>query len=478
MMKIICAWIACIFWAANACAASAVYSSTDLLTNPIPVDGSPVAVTEGTEIASVSFAASSNTAEVTVIFVGTCTHSTGDNALVAALFIDGDTVARHVAAINPAGTDYATELTLLYTFVPGTTAAQTYKVRVGSTSGSMRCNAWSYGGVTTFGGGALKSTLTVTETGDTAFAIGQWRMVAASSAWNPRDGAGLVSYQGDLYLLGGWNAYHYPTTNSEVWKSTDGGRTWAFMDYAPWQGRHTVGWGVFDDKIVVIGGDANQGNYIKDIWVFDPYIGWQQMAMSTPWNADGRVLFQTVILEDRILVIGGQTLDEFVSPSEQANLPNPFFSDVWETTDLVNWTKLSDNNVFAPRSTILGQAVLDGRVYLIAGGKYETDGHQRAYFNSIYSAPLTDLSDWRLEAAPPFIGRLYPFLIVYRDEIWMIGGENTGNIAEVWRWKPGTAWRPVSAPWSARHAVSAVVHGNEIIMLGGPLSDTAVWAMN
>lgn len=475
MIKIVILLCAFLSFPLLAHGASDVYTSTDLLTNPIPIDGSPVSASEGTEVLSVVFAASSDTAEVTVRFSGSGTHAVSDNALVAALFIDGDATARRVGFTNPAGPGYAASFSLEYSFVPGDTNPRTYKIRVGSSSGSMRLNA--YAGPLSFGGSA-GATLSVTETDDDVAAKGQWRMVAEESPWSPRDGAGLVSYRGDLYLLGGWNPARFPTTNNEVWKSSDDGKTWQFLHYAPWQGRHTVGWGVFNDQIVVIGGDVNQSTYISDIWTFDPENGWLMAAISAPWNTYGRGLFQTVILEDRILIIGGQTLDEFVIPQERANLPNPFFSDVWETTDLVNWIKLSDNNVFAPRSTIVGQAVLDGRVYLIGGGQYETSGYPRAYSSTIYSAPLTDLSDWRAEPAPPWGGRNYPKLVVYKDEIWMIGGHDGADLAEVWRWKPGTPWRQSNAPWAPRHAASATVHNSEIILLGGPLDKTAVWAMN
>ena len=65
-----------------------------------------------------------------------------------------------------------------------------------------------------------------------------WSCVSSEAAWSPRDGAQLVSFQGKLFLLGGWNQYAGERADlagagkgsfesevcSEVWCSDDGGR--------------------------------------------------------------------------------------------------------------------------------------------------------------------------------------------------------------------------------------------------------------
>jgi hypothetical protein len=37
----------------------------------------------------------------------------------------------------------------------------------------------------------------------------RWSCVSSEVAWSPRDGAQLVSFQGKLFLLGGWNQYAF-----------------------------------------------------------------------------------------------------------------------------------------------------------------------------------------------------------------------------------------------------------------------------
>ncbi len=73
----------------------------------------------------------------------------------------------------------------------------------------------------------------------------RWEQVNETAAFAPRDGAGLLSYQGRMWLLGGWNPrdkVHFPRIcNNEVWSSTDGADWQLEVRQAPWEGRHAAG---------------------------------------------------------------------------------------------------------------------------------------------------------------------------------------------------------------------------------------------
>ncbi|MGE3779682.1 MAG: hypothetical protein AB7F89_21000, partial [Pirellulaceae bacterium] len=55
-----------------------------------------------------------------------------------------------------------------------------------------------------------------------------WELVTDAAPWAPRDGAGALTFRGQMWLLGGWNpsAAHrsfFPRIcNNEVWSSPDG----------------------------------------------------------------------------------------------------------------------------------------------------------------------------------------------------------------------------------------------------------------
>jgi hypothetical protein len=75
-----------------------------------------------------------------------------------------------------------------------------------------------------------------------------WSCVSGVVPWSPRDGAQLVSLNGRLFLLGGWNQYAESNADlagagagtfdsevcSEVWASDSAGASWEFVGAAPW----------------------------------------------------------------------------------------------------------------------------------------------------------------------------------------------------------------------------------------------------
>lgn len=106
----------------------------------------------------------------------------------------------------------------------------------------------------------------------------EWVNVTVNAEFAPRHGAGGLSYQGKMWLIGGWNPgaaqkeFFPRICNNEVWNSTDGTK-WSlakpnsFKDQSfdpatDWEGRHTAGYAVFRDRMWIIGGDANQGHYV------------------------------------------------------------------------------------------------------------------------------------------------------------------------------------------------------------------------
>eukprot|EP01052_Picozoa_sp_SAG31_P033917 SAG31_NODE_3895_length_3773_cov_21.681818_3_plen_139_part_00 len=100
-----------------------------------------------------------------------------------------------------------------------------------------------------------------------------WELRNGQSPWRPRDGAGLLSFNGSLFMLGGWRyRSDVPsgpgglldqkfentiwTVDSEVWRSDDDGKSWQNVTArAGWPGRHTFGHVVHNAKMFVVGGD-------------------------------------------------------------------------------------------------------------------------------------------------------------------------------------------------------------------------------
>jgi hypothetical protein len=128
-----------------------------------------------------------------------------------------------------------------------------------------------------------------------------WTQITDEAAFAPRDGAGALSFQKQMWLLGGWNPsdkkFFPHVCNSEVWSTPDG-KTWALQTHADWEGRHTAGYAVHDDKMWIVGGDPIQGHYQNDVWHSSDGTHWQQATASVPWGP--RALHYTVAFENKL----------------------------------------------------------------------------------------------------------------------------------------------------------------------------------
>jgi hypothetical protein len=124
-------------------------SNADLNTTFTRADSVPP-ITEGTSIGSVVITPKSTTSVIRVRLNAVASASAAKHA-IAALFVNGATNSVKVTESYIPAADVGVPLTLEYSYVPGSTSAQTIQVRVGANSGAMRLNGTSaarlYGGV-------------------------------------------------------------------------------------------------------------------------------------------------------------------------------------------------------------------------------------------------------------------------------------------------------------------------------------------
>ena len=300
----------------------------------------------------------------------------------------------------------------------------------------------------------------------------QWTQVTDSAAYTPRDGAGAAVLNGQMWLLGGWNPDAYPpySTTNEVWKSTFGAN-WTFVNYAPWEGRHTFGNVIYDNKTWVLGGDPLRGHYQPDVWYSADGVNWTQATAEAPWGE--RCLQCAVVHDGKIWVMGGETMTQFV-PSGP---PDTHYNDVWCSTDGVNWTQVTASAAWSPRGMIGGSVEFNGRMWLLGGGTYSP----RSYFNDVWSS--ADGVDWRRDlAAAPWAPRQYHDVAVFDNKMWVLEGYNGelgGNRNDVWCSSDGVNWTELpDTPWAPRHAASVFVFDNALWMVAGNNMEKDVWRLD
>ncbi len=294
----------------------------------------------------------------------------------------------------------------------------------------------------------------------------KWNCVTENAAFAGRDGAGALVFKNKMWLLGGWNpndkVYFPHICNSEVWSSSDGASWTLETAQAPWEGRHTAGYAVHNDRMWIVGGDANQGHYQNDVWSSPDGIHWDLVNDNVPWGP--RVLHYTVVFDNKIWVMGGQTILQF------AEAPEVFYSDVWNSSDGITWTQVTEKASWPPRGMIGGSVVFEDRMWILGGGTYDTPTTpDRLYYNDVWSS--ADGVNWQqhLESAP-WAPRQYHEVAVFDDKMWVMEGCDriSGNRADVWYSSDGVDWRELSnTPWAPRHAASVFVYDDGLWMVAG-----------
>ena len=319
----------------------------------------------------------------------------------------------------------------------------------------------------------------------------EWEKVTMEAPFPPRDGLGVLAYKDRMWVLGGWNPtdkVNFPRIcSNEVWSSQDG-LTWTeekkntYLDKSfdveqDWEGRHCAGYVVFQDKMWILGSDANQGYYMYDVWNSEDGKVWNfvNKGKPVPWGL--RALQHTLVFKNKIWVMGGQTMPTHAQSDEK------FYRDIWTTSDGVNWEEVIPKEPYwSARGMIGGNAVFKDRMWILGGGTFDTlDTPSREFYNDVWSS--SDGINWErnLEKAP-WVPRQFHEVATFDDRLWVLEGfgpkKNPANRNDVWHSSDGVNWYPLpKTPWTVRHAAGVVVYDNALWMIAGNNMQSDVWKL-
>ncbi len=215
-----------------------------------------------------------------------------------------------------------------------------------------------------------------------------WTCVTRNGPFAARDGAGALTFHGKMWLLGGWNPSdkaHFPRIcNNEVWSSTDGAQ-WTlekpntFLDArfdptADWEGRHTAGYVVFEDKMWILGGDPIQGHYQFDVWNSADGKKWKPRQQGSPPSPGARACSST---RSCFATRSGSWAAR--RPRNSPPADEVFYRDVWNTSDGIHWNQVKlEEPCWPQRGMIGGSVVFNDRMWILGGGTYDTPERAQA----------------------------------------------------------------------------------------------------
>jgi hypothetical protein len=184
------------------------------------------------------------------------------------------------------------------------------------------------------------------------------------------------------------------------------------------------------------------------------------------WSADGtnwtrlpkndwgeRIYTAFIYFQDKAWMFGGMQYKE-----------KQFVNDVWFSADGSTWERAGTAQ-WQPRG---GHTMIffKNKLWLFGGANgVLPDGTLNTFLNDVWSSE--DGIHWTEEtAAAPWTARDYPKILVFRDTLYMLGGQGH---ADVWRSANGTSWKQLiaEAEWQKRYDYGALVFDNRMWVFGG-----------
>ena len=215
---------------------------------------------------------------------------------------------------------------------------------------------------------------------------------------------------------------------------------------------------------------------------YDGALNWQQITKKAEWNK--RWDHEVAVLNDELYLVGGYNQGQFNG--------DPYFEDVWKSTNGENWTQIVDNAPWLGRrghSLITFNDGTGDALYLIGGFSVNEETGVRAYNNDVWKS--ADGASWTeikmnnevgVKDTTDWVARMNHKCVVAnhggQDYIYLVGGSTMltgieGRYAikytnDVWRSTNGIDWENVGiTDYGIRAEHAMVVDANGTIYLQG-----------
>ncbi len=204
-----------------------------------------------------------------------------------------------------------------------------------------------------------------------------WSM-EGEAGWSCRVCHSYEVFRGRIWIMGGvsdWKEDSDRTLKNDIWSSADG-KSWNLeLAEAPWCKRRDARLFVFQDKLWLMGGGAQNRHQrpLRDVWCSEDGVNWEIISEEAPWSP--RLWFAQAIYRGCIWVLGGW-------------LPEPGnMNDIWFTRDGMNWTEVKCGKIWTGRH--------QPAVYVFKDRLWIAGGHANPVSNEVWS---WNISEERLNA--------------------------------------------------------------------------------
>jgi len=278
----------------------------------------------------------------------------------------------------------------------------------------------------------------------------QWTETTSSAAWNARDYHTSLSYDNELWVIGGQNS---GGNLNDAWYSSDGVAWVQATPVATFTARYGHSSVVYNNLMWVIGGGVSGYSFFNDAWYSSDGANWLEATNNAAFSA--RYLQTSFVFDSQMWVIAGYATS------------SALMNDVWSSTDGITWTQVTGTAGFSPRQAPTG-VVYNNKMWIIGGDTgggwtkdvwYSSDGinwtettnnafpvsdsyKPFVYGGSLYvynenNSQLYESSDgitWSMvsiSTTPP--NTHYAAGTIFNNAFWMSGGQVSGaNVNTVW----------------------------------------------
>ncbi|WP_308993360.1 kelch repeat-containing protein [Mariniflexile litorale] len=221
---------------------------------------------------------------------------------------------------------------------------------------------------------------------------------------------------------------------------------------------------VFNNEVWSVGGlnDYNTSTN-SDVWKSTNGVNWVSVTSDEFPNRVGHTL---TVFDNKMWVIGGFTEND--SGTYEA------LSDVWYSSDGENWTLATNDIIGTSTIGFHSTIAFDNKLYLIKDGYYES-----APGCTVWSS--SDGMSWARETDNAFPYRDDFSVTVFNNEIYVTGGSWGSNFFnEIWKSSDGINWTQVSTSgtiFSPRASNAFLVYENKLWVFGGRNGNAIITGM-